>query len=88
MVMLSFSLKKIPLKITLSPQNPCSSSPCLHNATCLNGFTDERYICLCPVGFKGKKCERKGDQKLRISVNKCQVYLNACESSPPVNLLL
>ncbi|CAH3169920.1 unnamed protein product, partial [Pocillopora meandrina] len=37
-------------------KNPCSSSPCLHNATCLNGFTNTRYICLCQVGFKGKQC--------------------------------
>ncbi|CAH3159415.1 unnamed protein product, partial [Pocillopora meandrina] len=43
-------------------KNPCSSSPCLHNATCLNGFTVKRYICLCQVGFKGKDCGKKGDQ--------------------------
>ena len=74
--------------ITLSLQNPCSSSPCLHNATCLNGFTDKRYICLCQAGFKGKKCEKIGDQKLRIYLNKCQVYLHACLLSPSMNLLL
>ena len=83
-----FLLKQIPLKITLSLQNPCSSSPCLHNATCLNGFTDKRYICLCQAGFKGRKCEKKGDQKLRINLNKCQVYLHACLLSPSMNLLL
>ena len=73
-----FFFKKNPLKITLSLQNPCSSSPCLPNATCLNGFTDKRYICLCQVGSKGKQCGEKGDQKLRVSQNKCQVYLHAC----------
>ena len=83
-----FFFKKNPLKITLSLQNPCSSSPCLHNATCLNGFTDKRYICLCQAGFKGKKCGKKGDQKLRIDLNKCQVYLHACLLSPSRNLSL
>ena len=39
--------------------NPCSSSPCFPNATCLNGFTDKRYIFLCQVGFKGKQCGKK-----------------------------
>ncbi len=40
-----------------SYQNPCSSNPCLHNATCLNGFTDKRYICLCQAGYTGENCE-------------------------------
>ncbi|XP_078382078.1 uncharacterized protein LOC144664745 isoform X1 [Oculina patagonica] len=38
-------------------QNPCSSGPCFHNATCLNGFTDKRYICLCQDGYNGENCE-------------------------------
>ena len=43
--------------IVSSHQNPCSSDPCLHNATCLNGFTDKRYICLCQLDYTGEHCE-------------------------------
>ena len=43
---------------------------------------------MCQVGSKGKQCGEKGDLKLRISKNKCQVYLHACVLSPPVNVLL
>ncbi|XP_022805933.1 ALK tyrosine kinase receptor-like [Stylophora pistillata] len=39
-------------------QNPCSSNPCGHGATCLNGFTDKRYICLCPPKAVGENCEK------------------------------
>ena len=38
-------------------QNVCSGSPCFHNATCLNGFTDKSYKCLCPIGYTGGNCE-------------------------------
>nr|XP_058962443.1 ALK tyrosine kinase receptor-like isoform X1 [Pocillopora verrucosa] len=38
-------------------QNPCSSNPCANGATCLNGFTDKRYICLCPPKAIGENCE-------------------------------
>ncbi|KAL9953633.1 hypothetical protein ACROYT_G041080 [Oculina patagonica] len=38
-------------------KNQCNSDPCLHNATCLNGFTDKRYICLCQAGYTGEHCE-------------------------------
>ena len=38
-------------------QNECSSGPCFHNANCLNGFTDKRYKCLCPIGYTGENCE-------------------------------
>ena len=39
-------------------QNSCSSNPCFHNATCLNGFTDKKYICVCQFGYIGEKCEK------------------------------
>ncbi|KAL9963246.1 hypothetical protein ACROYT_G032427 [Oculina patagonica] len=38
-------------------QNPCNSDPCLHNATCLSGFTDKGYVCLCQAGYTGEYCE-------------------------------
>ncbi|XP_078352326.1 ficolin-2-like [Oculina patagonica] len=43
-------------------KNQCNSDPCLHNATCLNGFTDKRYICLCQAGYTGEHCETEIDE--------------------------
>lgn len=42
---------------TLTQQNVCSSNPCLHNTTCLNGYTEKGYLCLCQFGYTGKKCK-------------------------------
>ncbi|XP_078374751.1 uncharacterized protein LOC144658233 isoform X1 [Oculina patagonica] len=39
-------------------ENACSSNPCPHNGTCLNGFTDERYLCVCQAGYTGRQCEK------------------------------
>ncbi|XP_078351668.1 uncharacterized protein LOC144636353 isoform X2 [Oculina patagonica] len=39
-------------------ENPCSSNPCFHNATCLNGFTEKKYICICATGYTGENCEK------------------------------
>ncbi|XP_029031043.1 protein eyes shut homolog isoform X2 [Betta splendens] len=36
-------------------RNPCSSSPCLNNATCVSKGND--YVCRCLRGFSGKNCE-------------------------------
>ncbi|RMX50425.1 hypothetical protein pdam_00023365, partial [Pocillopora damicornis] len=44
--------------VFLSYQNSCSSNPCLHDSTCLNGYTDKRYICLCPDNYTGENCEK------------------------------
>lgn len=39
-------------------QNPCASNPCLNNGTCLNGFTDKKYLCLCQAGYTGDQCAK------------------------------
>nr|XP_058940498.1 loricrin-like [Pocillopora verrucosa] len=44
--------------ILWASENSCTSNPCLHNSTCLNGYTDKRYICLCPDGYTGENCEK------------------------------
>ena len=37
----------------------CSSKPCPQNVICVNGFTNQRYICLmCKAGFMGERCEQ------------------------------
>jgi len=41
-----------------SSQNSCSSNPCLHNETCLNGFTATGYFCECQDGYSGEQCEK------------------------------
>ncbi|KAL9970871.1 hypothetical protein ACROYT_G023323 [Oculina patagonica] len=45
-------------------ENACSSNPCPHNATCLNGFTDERYLCKCQAGYTGRQCEKENWKKI------------------------
>ncbi|XP_078374944.1 uncharacterized protein LOC144658423 [Oculina patagonica] len=47
-----------------STENPCSSSPCSHNGTCLNGFSDKRYLCDCKPGYTGEQCERENWRKI------------------------
>ncbi|XP_078373999.1 uncharacterized protein LOC144658644 [Oculina patagonica] len=49
-----------------STENPCSSSPCSHNGTCLNGFTDKRYLCDCKPGYTGEQCEKDNWKKINI----------------------
>ena len=46
------------LPLSFCYQNFCSSDPCAHNATCLNGFTDKKYLCVCQIGFTGEHCEK------------------------------
>ena len=29
---------------------------CYNNATCLVGFTDKGYKCVCPAGYTGEHC--------------------------------
>ena len=48
------------------PYPACTSDPCLHNGTCMDGtndpemnFDETGYHCLCVNGYEGKNCERK-----------------------------
>ncbi|XP_078351691.1 uncharacterized protein LOC144636371 isoform X1 [Oculina patagonica] len=38
-------------------ENACSTHPCLYNGTCLNGFTNKRYQCVCTAYSTGENCE-------------------------------
>ncbi|XP_015261667.1 PREDICTED: protein crumbs homolog 1 [Gekko japonicus] len=37
--------------------DPCSSSPCFHNATCLSAAGNHSFTCNCPAGYNGTTCE-------------------------------
>nr|XP_058969784.1 leukocyte tyrosine kinase receptor-like [Pocillopora verrucosa] len=39
-------------------ENRCCLSMCHNNATCLVGFTDKGYKCVCQAGYKGEHCEK------------------------------
>jgi hypothetical protein len=41
----------------LPKSNACSTKPCLNKATCVSIFN--MYVCKCPAGFNGQKCENK-----------------------------
>lgn len=37
--------------------DPCSSNPCLQNATCLSSAGNLSFTCECPAGYNGPTCE-------------------------------
>ncbi|KAL9971469.1 hypothetical protein ACROYT_G017635 [Oculina patagonica] len=41
----------------LSIKTPCSSDPCLNQATCVAKYEDNDYQCACAPGYHGKRCE-------------------------------
>ena len=42
-------------------QNLCARKPCLNNGKCYMGYTEKKYVCVCPAGYHGENCE-KGKQ--------------------------
>ena len=38
--------------------SPCASAPCFNGGTCKN--EGEAFVCTCPRGFSGLKCEVEG----------------------------
>ena len=58
-------MKLIMKSVISSHQNPCFSNPCLHDSTCLNGYTDKQYLCQCQAsaGYTGEQCEKGESNK-------------------------
>lgn len=60
--------------------NVCASSPCLHNGSCYpQGSGGQDYVCKCPAGYEGKRCENDIDEckiKDKICVN------GICQNTP------
>ena len=52
----------------LPHQNSCSSDPCSHNETCLNGSTSKGYLCEGKVGYAEENGEKSKETELR-SIN-------------------
>ncbi|XP_071499373.1 uncharacterized protein [Diadema antillarum] len=56
---------------------PCSSSPCLHGATCSDIFesVSPTFQCACPAGYAGARCEAVRDE---CESNPCGEYALEC----------
>ena len=39
----------------------CAASPCFNGATCVSTVTGSSYLCQCPNGFHGYRCELSHD---------------------------
>ena len=47
--------------IARCPGDPCKTRPCENSAQCkFDPKMGETYICVCPKGFVGKRCQAKG----------------------------
>lgn len=55
----------------------CDEASCINGGTCTTSKAD-RYICLCPLGFKGRHCE-EGEQMSMLARNRV-VRNNFCRA--------
>ena len=47
--------------ISRCPGDPCKTRPCENSAQCkFDPKMGDTYICSCPKGFVGKRCQAKG----------------------------
>ena len=67
--LVSFLVCLIPVAIS----NPCQSYPCKNGGKCFGN--ESSYICSCPDGLSGHRCEE------RITISKfIQVFFCCCKS--------
>ncbi|XP_078351565.1 uncharacterized protein LOC144636272 isoform X1 [Oculina patagonica] len=72
-------LKPQPGFLYWATKNPCNSDPCLHDATCLSGYTDKRYVCLCQAGYTGEHCETG------LDIDECTKKTDNCSENAMCN---
>ena len=66
---ISFLARLIPV----ATSNPCHSSPCMNDGKCFGN--ESSYICSCPDGLSGHRCEE------RITISKfIYVFFCCCKS--------
>ncbi|XP_022807921.1 uncharacterized protein LOC111344916 [Stylophora pistillata] len=58
-------------------ENKCCFNMCYKNATCLVGFTDKGYKCVCPPGYTGDHCEK--------DINECSTKTHNCDVNAECN---
>lgn len=51
---------------TVISHAPCKQNPCHNGGTCVDQ-ADDKYKCVCKIGYEGKNCEEK-EQKGIIEV--------------------
>ena len=49
--------------------SPCDSEPCTNEGECTNA--GDGFECKCPLGYTGKRCETKGNEKTYGCNNTC-----------------
>ena len=50
---------------------PCTSSPCVNNATCVNRASDQ-YVCECQPGYQGQQCQ--------TDIDECELFNVVCQN--------
>ena len=59
-----------PVATTAANANPCNSAPCVRGY-CMSG-KGEDFMCQCPDGYEGKRCEKDTDEVLTRASHRCR----------------
>lgn len=53
-------LKEATVKEGVTTCETCSENPCTNEGVCQEALTKEGYTCICPQGFSGPTCNKRG----------------------------